>query len=940
MQQSGLSVLEFVSAQKAGEMELQPIQQEITDVSQEGAFQSYFNKLPEKPATTIRVFDRGAFYTVHGADAQVAAQRVFKTTSVIRQFREGEKTLDYVTLSKLNFENFVKELLLVLRYRVEVYGCVGTASRNSADWRLEAQASPGNLAQFEELLFGSSGVQESGGVLAIKTTQQDNSTVVGAAFGDGCVRRLQVAEFVDSGFLPNLETLVVQLAPTECLVAAGDPAASAIGQVMQRAGVLVTEVPRGDFSAPDALRDLSRLLRFTGGTQPDASLLPEAGRTHAMAATAALIKYLRLMSDEGSMAQFSLSTFDLRQYMRLDTAAIEAFNLLPTPQDSSPTHSLLGLLDQCRTSQGSRLLSQWIKQPLVDHRQIEERLDLVEMFTEDTELRQALRDDHLRRLPDLQRLVRRLQRGKAGLQDCCRVYQAVRSMPALLERLEAYCGPHSAVVKATFVEPLRTTHQEFAKFVEMVETTVDLDRTDDGDYVVRPEFDDELQELRQKLNELEVLVEKQLRRVAGDLGLEPHKGIKLESTPQTGFFFRVLKKDEKLLRNNKLYHTVETNKNGVKFRSGPLENASDEYLRARAAYGEQQRTVIQEIVKIAAGYTEPMLSLGSLTAQLDVLSALAVAGLSAPTPYVRPRLVPADQPAATRFVQLRHPCVEMQDGIAYIPNNVEFERGVSTFKVITGPNMGGKSTYIRSVAVAVVMAQIGSFVPCEAAQLRPVDALMARVGAGDCQARGVSTFMAEMLETAAILRAATKDSLVVIDELGRGTSTYDGFGLAWAISEYIANELGAYTLFATHFHELAALAEQLPAASNLHVTALTSGGRLTFLYDVQPGVCDKSFGIHVAELAHFPESVLQESRRRAAELEDCYCDRPTKFSRTESSQTETGDAIDSFLAKYDALAAGDLEPEQRQKAVARLMDELRGVQDPFVTHVLQRLDAH
>ena len=932
---------------------LLPIQQEITDASQEKGFQSFFRKLPEKPATTVRLFDRNDFYTVHGEDAQVAARHVFKTTSVIRQFREGEHTLDYVTLSKLNFESFVKELLLVLRYRVEVYTCPGPTGRTcSNDWKLEAQGSPGNLAQFEDLLFGSSGVQESGGgVLAVRVSQQDGATTLGVALGDATLQQLLVAEFADSGSLPNLETLLVQLAPNECLISAGDPASDTVRQMMERNGVLVTELKRADFSARDVVADLSRLVKFGRGRQPDASVLPETSRAHAMAATAALIKYLQLLADEQNLARFSLATFDLRQFMRLDTAAVEAFNLLPTPQDASSSHSLLGLLDRCRTTQGSRLLAQWIKQPLVDVRQIEERLDLVETLTEDTELRQALLDDHLRRLPDLQRLARRLQRRKAGIQECCRIYQAVNSIPSLVARLEASSGRHSAVMLATFVEPLQRTYGEFDKFREMVETTVDLQRAEEGDFVVRPEFDDELQELRQKLTQLEEQVEKQLRRVAGDLSLEPHKSLKLESTPQAGFFFRVMKKEEKLLRNNKLYQTLETNKNGVKFRSGPLEAASDEYLRTRAAYADQQRSVVQEIVKIAAGYLEPMLSLGLLTARLDVLAALAAAGLAAPTPYVRPRLLAADQSGPTRFVQLRHPCVEMQDSTAYIPNDVQFERDVSTFKVITGPNMGGKSTYIRSVAVAVVMAQIGCFVPCESGQLRPVDAVMARVGAGDCQTKGVSTFMAEMLETATILRSATRDSLVVIDELGRGTSTYDGFGLAWAISEYIAKELGAFTLFATHFHELSSLTSSLASADNLHVTALTEGGRLTFLYGVQPGVCDRSFGIHVAEMVRFPEHVIQESRQRAAELEDCYGSKPTTAAGAEDSDQppekrlradpaeDSSDAIGTFLVQYDSLSA-DLEPQQRHQAVTRLMDELRHTGDPHVTHVLQRIGAH
>mmetsp|Transcript_24421 Transcript_24421/g.33423 ORF Transcript_24421/g.33423 Transcript_24421/m.33423 type:complete len:277 (-) Transcript_24421:173-1003(-) len=264
----------------------------------------------------------------------------------------------------------------------------------------------------------------------------------------------------------------------------------------------------------------------------------------------------------------------------------------------------------------------------------------------------------------------------------------------------------------------------------------------------------------------------------------------------------------------------------------------------------------------------------------------------------------------------RHPCVEMQDGVNFMANDYLMRRDQGRFQIITGPNMGGKSTYIRGLGSLVVMAQIGSFIPCDEATLPLMDSILARVGAGDSQQRGLSTFMAEMLEASSIVRTATDRSLVIVDELGRGTSTFDGFGLAWAISQHLVDTLGCWTLFATHFHELTGLADGQPAVENKQVTASVDdvSHAVTFLYEVKNGVCSQSYGVHVAKMARFPSEVLEVARIKAKQLEDTA--RPeSELKRKRPSHRD----VETFARSVAALPLDKFQSQDRASQVQKIV---------------------
>ncbi|RCH82968.1 MutS-like protein, partial [Rhizopus stolonifer] len=519
----------------------------------------------------------------------------------------------------------------------------------------------------------------------------------------------------------------------------------------------------------------------------------------------------------------------------------------------------------------SRLFAQWLKQPLLNINEITKRQDIVEAFFEDTETRQSIQEDHLKQVPDLHRLAKRFQKGVANLQDVVRIYQVVIKLPALIQCLEAKPNPNpiiAALIEETYTANLREYTGILQKLEELVVTTIDLEALEHHEYIIKAEFNEELQRLHTELQAIDREMNHEHQKVCDKLNLEIDKKLKLEKHSLYGYCFRVVGRTEaSKLRNKSEYIELSTQKSGTYFRNNKLKELNESYSTFSKEYEEKQRDLVKEVIDIVATYCPTLEALGAVLAHLDVLVSFAHVSVMAPTPYVRPTMHPCGQ-GDVILEDARHPCLEVQDYVTFIPNDVSMIRETSEFQIITGPNMGGKSTYIRQVGVIALMAQVGCFVPCTRATLCVFDSILARVGAGDSQLKGVSTFMAEMLETSTILKAASRNSLVIIDELGRGTSTYDGLGLAWAISEHIATKIHAFCLFATHFHELTTLSETQKHVKNLHVAVhVGDDHEVTLLYKVKEGFGDRSFGIHVAELAKFPRSVVELAKRKADELD-------------------------------------------------------------------------
>ncbi|KAJ3359777.1 MutS-like protein [Allomyces javanicus] len=857
---------------------------DLDKAAQQG-FVAFFRSLPAKEPTTLRLFARkasshggGDFYSAHGDDALLIAQEFFKTSSVLKHLGPASNPLPGCTLSYANFQQLLADALLNRGWKIQIWNSTGRAANQ---WQLAREASPGNLQQVENDLPDSAWLPTAAApapdpvlvAILIQDDAQPAATAaasqaaapttrhVGVALANASDKTLALAEIHDTDQLAHLEALLIQLGVKEVLVSTGVTDAR-LATLLDAATVVTTQYSADAFKSPPAATALHRLL--STATPPAAA--DALISTHPLAARAlgAVLDFLDLATDRHAPHQFSLTAHHVGGSMRLDQHAVAALNLVGDGARKS-TH-LYGLLNKCVTGAGSRTLQTWIRQPLVDRAAIETRLGIVEALVDDAAVRDAVRD-WLTQAPDVGRLGMKLRKDRATLADVAALYRLVARLPDL--RPVLVDDPSSTALGDRYASVLDQIEADLAPFAEKVTETLDLDAWGDhNDVRIRASLDPELEELHAQMAAAREEIETEASRVAGMLGLELGKVVKVDQSAIHGYHLRVSLTHSSLIRQKKKdLIELATLKSGVLFTTPALRAVSNKLTDLAGQYDTLQAAMVKEFMAAMQAYLPTFTTLNDTLSELDVLAAFAHVSVHAPTPYVRPAL---NDEGRVHLPNLRHPCIEMQDLVQFIPNDATLVCGESAFQIITGPNMGGKSTYARSVGLAALMAQLGCFIPTDPGATLPIfDAIQCRIGAGDQQFRGVSTFMAEMLETASILRSATPQSLVIMDELGRGTSTYDGFGLAYAIAHYLATVVTpAATLFATHFHELTTLAEKVPGVVNRHVVAHVEDGQgITLLYKVADGAATHSYGIHVAKLAGFAPRVVALAQAKADELE-------------------------------------------------------------------------
>jgi DNA mismatch repair protein MutS len=573
-------------------------------------------------------------------------------------------------------------------------------------------------------------------------------------------------------------------------------------------------------------------------------------RPLATGAAAALLHYLRETQRAALDHLERPSFYNRADALVLDATTVRNLELCePLFAGESKESTMLNVLDRTRTGMGGRLLRRRLLAPSIDAEEINKRLDALSELHSTPILRSAIASD-LATILDLERLLSKLALATAGPRDLAALARSLGVVPSIKLHLTK-----STSQNLVFDEIAEVRDPVLAALAD--EPPVNL--ADLG--VIRDGFDPRLDELRDisKNSKTYLAQIEQRERTRTNIA-----SLKVRFNNVFGYYIEISKSN--LHNAPPDYERKQTLVNAERFTTPELKELEVKILEAEEKMLAIEREIFETLRALTAAHAVRIKSTAAAIAELDVTVALAE--VAAENRYTRPSF---DAAGEMRVIGGRHPVIEKlaaKDAQRFIPNDLYFHPEKEFIAVITGPNMGGKSTYLRQAALLTILAQMGSFVPADSAVLPIVDRVFTRIGAADNLARGRSTFMVEMTETAVILNTATNRSLVVLDEIGRGTSTYDGLALAWAVVEHIHKNIRAKTLFATHYHELTELAETLPGVRNLHVSVKESKDQILFLRKVEPGAADKSYGIEVARLAALPMSVIERAREILAHHED------------------------------------------------------------------------
>jgi DNA mismatch repair protein MutS len=789
----------------------------------------------------IVFFRLGDFYETFDEDAEIAAREldlVLTSRPVAKSQRVPLAGVPYHAI-----EGYIARLI-EKGYRVAIAEQVGEVTGKGLVAReVTRVVTPGTVV--EPALLD----EKRPNYLAAVVVEEDRA---GLAYADITTGEFATAQLDADAVAQEL----ARLQPRECLIPDGADAQPPIPN-LQSPGAHITPLQSYRFELGAARQIL--LDHFEVATLDGFGC---AGKPLAIQAAGAVLHYLR-ETQKGALAQVvSLSTYTTERYMTLDASTRRNLELVETIREranagrSRTRGSLLGVLDLTLTPMGGRLLRARLAQPLLDRTELEARLDEVQAFYDDTILRGRVREI-LKGLPDLERLTNRVLAGIAMPRDLVGIRHALGALPGLIELLGQ--EDKTAIIQSPIsaLRSLDPCDDVAALIASAIADEPSASPSAGG--VIRRGFSEELDAILTATRDAKAYIanlEKEERERTGI------KSLKVGYNKVFGYYIEVTKANAAAVPE--AYIRKQTLVNAERYITPELKEYEALILNAEERQAEVETRLFKEVCEQVAARGKALLNTARGLARLDVAAALAEVAIR--NRYVRPELTDDD---VLEIAAGRHPVVEkaLRDE-PFTPNDLHLNDD-ERILVITGPNMAGKSVYLRQNALIVLMAQMGGFVPADSARIGIVDRIFTRIGAQDEVAAGQSTFMVEMVEAANILNHATPRSLLILDEIGRGTSTYDGMSIAWAMVEYLHNhpQRRSRTLFATHYHELTELSDRLPTVHNYNLGVIEEGDHVVFLHKVEPGGADRSYGIHVAQMAGVPKPVIHRAEEMLEQLE-------------------------------------------------------------------------
>jgi len=865
-----------------------------TDSKPTPAMQRYLEVKAQNPGT-ILLFRIGDFYELFYEDAQTAA-RVLGLTLTSRD-KGSTNPIPMAGFPYHQLDHYLRRLIQA-GFRAAVCEQVEdpALAKGLVKREVTRVVTPGTLT--EDALLDP---RESNFLAAVCPGKDS----CGLAWLELSTGRF-VATDVESHFLADE---LARLCPAECLVSERNATlAVAVGS-----HALITERAPWSFSATHCRRILldhfgTQTLEGFGWTDDSSSGITAAG---------ALLEYVQETQKSTLHHIARLEPFVRGSNLLIDEATRRSLELARTLRDEKREGSLLAVIDETVTPMGARLLAEWLSNPLTNLKAINQRLDAVQELAENHLLSHELRES-LKSAYDLQRLTARVATGRASPRDLRFLTNTLELLPKIKAKL---CGR-----RAELLVQLESLLELCADVRSAIEgALVDdppLSILEGG--LIRPGYNAALDELRDLARGGKEWI---ARYQAQEIERTGIPSLKVGFNKVFGYYLEITAAQAAKTPIPADYIRKQTLKNQERFITPELKEHEEKVLRAEQQAQSLEQELFHALRTQVAAQGGRLRQTAEVLAQVDVLAALAV--LAVKGNYCRPELT---EDPILEIREGRHPVLDrLQPTGQFVPNDVLLGEETGRVQIITGPNMAGKSTYIRQAALLTILAQIGSFVPAKSARVGVADRIFARVGASDELGRGQSTFMVEMTETARILHAATERSLVILDEIGRGTSTYDGISLAWAVTEFLHDAIGCRTLFATHYHELTELTVTLRQARNWNVAVREDEDGIVFLHKIVEGAADKSYGIHVARLAGIPIQVVERARVILETLETDHIDKdglpkvpPRHSAGSSSRQLELFHVVEHpVIDKLREINPDRMTPLEALETLHRMREELK-----------------